>query len=427
MTTIKWLEENKKNIIKWRRDLHQIPEIGYLEYETTYYLYSQTKKLNCKFFLGKDIVSINDRLGVPSEKYISAYESMLIEKGFDKSFLNQVKGGYTGIILTFDTQKEGVKQAYRFDIDGLPIHEEESSLHLPHQLGFRSQKDGYMHACGHDGHMAIGLAFAHYIDEHLDELTGTFTLIFQPAEEGTRGAHAVVEKGWLTHIDEFFSLHLGLSNHKTGTIGIEARGFLAASKLNIEYFGQSSHAAISPNIGRNAMIAAANTVLNSYAISRHQAGESRINCGKLMSGSGRNVIPDYAYLEMEIRGECSEVLNYMETQVDQIVKGAALISGVESKVEKVGYSLASTPDMNFMNDLISRIKINRYVKEILPFINVSGSEDATLMISDVRKHGGKAMYSIVGASIKSTHHAPDFDFDESALFVAVSYLIQTIK
>lgn len=98
--------------------------------------------------------------------------------------------------------------ALRFDIDALGVLEDENSCHRPAREGFASQCPGVMHACGHDGHTAIGLGVAEVLMNLRAQLHGTVKLIFQPAEEGVRGARAIVSKGHLDDVDYFVGTHL---------------------------------------------------------------------------------------------------------------------------------------------------------------------------------------------------------------------------
>ena len=138
-------------LAKHRMALHQIPEIGFHEFKTKKYLYEQVKNSG----------------GV----------------------LHEI--GETGLLLYFDNhQQETI--AFRTDIDALPIKEETD-------LPFASTHEGFMHACGHDGHMAMLLGLTDYVSQHVDELLYNVVLIFQPSEEISGGAESVIQTGLLDH------------------------------------------------------------------------------------------------------------------------------------------------------------------------------------------------------------------------------------
>src|SRR5699024_1700774 len=178
------------------------------------------------------------------------------------------KDGYTGIVATLEPGTEGPTLAYRFDMDAVEIHECEEDAHVPVQKGFRSTLDHKMHACGHDAHTSIGLTVAKVLMDKKGALSGTIKLIFQPAEEGTRGAKSMTEKGVVDDVDMFIASHIG-TGVPFGHFVAANNGFLATTKLNVTYKGTAAHAGSSPEEGKNALLAAANAAINLYAIPRH--------------------------------------------------------------------------------------------------------------------------------------------------------------
>src|SRR5699024_10477015 len=144
---------------------------------------------------------------------------------------------------------------------------------------------------GHDGHVAVGLCLAELLMDIKKHLKGTIKLIFQPAEEGVRGARAMVEAGVVDDVDYFFGFHLGFGSDEISLVA-KTVGLLATSKLDITYTGRSSHAGATPEEGKNALLGAATAVLNLHAISPHSKGVTRINVGVLEAGSGANIVPD---------------------------------------------------------------------------------------------------------------------------------------
>lgn len=122
-----------------------------------------------------------------------------------------MQGGKTGIVAVLDSGKVGKTIAFRFDMDANDLDEAQDDKHLPYQEGFASRHEHAMHGCGHDGHVAVGLAVAELLAKHKDELIGKVKLIFQPAEEGVRGAYAMVKAGVVDDVDYFFSGHLGFA------------------------------------------------------------------------------------------------------------------------------------------------------------------------------------------------------------------------
>lgn len=119
--------------------------------------------------------------------------------------------GYTGCVALFDSGKPGKTIALRFDIDCVNVTETRSPEHIPNKEGFASINDGFMHACGHDSHITIGLGVALWIAQNKDKLTGKVKIVFQPAEEGVRGAAAIAQSGIIDDADYFASSHISFA------------------------------------------------------------------------------------------------------------------------------------------------------------------------------------------------------------------------
>ncbi|WP_010647788.1 amidohydrolase [Oceanobacillus massiliensis] len=422
-----FMKEIIPKLISWRRSFHHYPELGFMEYVTTYRLGKELEKLGFTVHIGKDALKASARLGIPEGKDLAAHEQEAAEAGVAEDWLAKMRGGLTGLAAVWDTGKDGDHAAFRFDIDALPIKETEDGSHIPAAKSFLSENEGKMHACGHDGHMTIGLGVAAYIAARQSTLTGKYTLLFQPAEEGGRGARAMTEKGWLDDVDYFYSGHIGIQSLPVGTIAATTKGFLASSKINASFTGVSSHAGMHPELGRNALLAAAAAATNLYAIPRHSDGITRVNVGKMVAGSGRNIIPGEAYLEVETRGQTQEISAYMLQEATRIIKAAADMHHVTCTITPVGV----TEEMVCSEELIPFIqqacKSSVYVKEVLPVANVSGSEDASFMMNRVQEHGGKATYMLFGTELKYPHHHPSFDFQEEVLAVAVESFVKIIE
>ena len=174
-----------------------------------------------------------------------------------------------------------------------------------------------MHACGHDGHTALGLAVARWLMEHKDELKGTFKLIYQPAEEGVRGAVAIVGSGVLDDVDIIVGSHCG-GKVKLGEVGLVHKGVLASTKFDIYFKGTPSHAGNNPHKGHSALLAASATAMMIVGIPRHGEGASRVAVGRLVAGEGRNVTPVHAYMQTEVRGETAEINDYLCQKIEPV-------------------------------------------------------------------------------------------------------------
>src|SRR5690606_35062162 len=194
---------------------------------------------------------------------------------------------------------------------------------------------GEMHACGHDGHTAIGLGVAAIIPQIADQLCGNLRLIFQPAEEGCRGANPMAEAGVVDDVDYLLAVHLGCGV-PSGHLYTRIDGLLASSKLDVTFTGTPAHAGSAPHAGRNAVLAMAQAIQGLYAISRHGDGTSRVNVGVVRGGTGRNVIPAEAFMAIEVRGATDEILRYMEDRARKVLEGAAIAQEVELSISVQG-------------------------------------------------------------------------------------------
>ncbi|WP_371362231.1 Indole-3-acetyl-aspartic acid hydrolase [Sporomusa rhizae] len=166
-------------------------------------------------------------------------------------------GGKTGVVGIMDFGKPGYTVALRFDMDANDLMELADDSHRPFRENFSSINEGAMHGCGHDGHAAMGLGIAEVLAEMKDELIGKVKLIFQPAEEGARGAKCMTEKGIVDGVDYMLGVHLGLNAQKTGMVACSSASFQESIKTNAVFKGISAHAGAAPQQGRNALLAAA--------------------------------------------------------------------------------------------------------------------------------------------------------------------------
>lgn len=410
------------DLITIRRDFHKYAEPGWCEMRTSSLIARELTALGYQVLTGQDVCREDARMGLPEAEELDAHLAWARAHGADPDFVEKTKGGFTGVIGILDCGP-GPVVAMRFDIDALGVIEDRTNEHLPYREGFCSVTEGVMHACGHDGHAAIGLGVAHVLMNIKDSLHGTVKLLFQPAEEGVRGARAIVENGHLDDVDYLIGSHI--SGNK-GMEGIDvvpgSYGSLATSKYDVYFTGTAAHAGGSPEKGDNCMLAMATAILNLQAIPRHSGGISRINVGRAVAGTGRNVIADQAKLEIEVRGETSEINQYVEDYAKRIIKGAAAMHNVTERMVKVGgaYSLDSD------DKLASLIK--KVCEEHLTGIQVSealksrngGSEDISYMMKRVQDHGGQASFMRVLTPTAAPAHARAFDFGEQVLTKAVT-------
>ena len=329
-------------MVAHRRHLHKRPEEGWTEFETTYYIVDQLRKMGIPVTVGKANINENEVLG-RDPQLVEDGIARALNHGVPQAFIDECDG-YTGAVAVIDTGRPGPTTAFRSDIDCVLVRETKDPEHLPNKLGFASERPGFMHACGHDGHSAVGLALAHWIWDNKDQLCGKFKLIFQPAEEGVRGARAMVEAGIVDDVDYFVGGHVG-GVIGLGEVAVMDGGFLASSKFDVTIEGKAAHAGNCPQLGNNALMAACAASMMLQGIPRHGDGATMVSVGTLHAGEGRNVVPAHAKIQMEVRGETKEVNDFMKNCVYDIFAGIDKSYRVKSKVELAGESitLTSTP------------------------------------------------------------------------------------
>ncbi|ADO49519.1 amidohydrolase [[Enterobacter] lignolyticus] len=405
---------NSEQLSKWRRQFHQMPEIGWSEFVTTATLITTLRDMGYQVLTGKEFLNPAAILGRDRQD-VDKGVARAQAAGVDPNLLAEI-AGLTGCLALLDTGVEGPTIALRFDIDCVAVNESRDSRHLPFSQGFASLNPGYMHACGHDGHMAIGLGVAQWLIANRASLRGRVKLIFQPAEEGVRGARPVVEGGSLDDVDYFLSAHLGMGC-PSGEIVVNPQDFLCTTKLDFRFDGISAHAGVNPQGGANALVGACHCVSQLMGIPRHGEGMTRINVGTLQAGEGRNVIPSSALLQLEVRGDCQQINQYMTQRALSIGEGIAQGFGLRFEHEVMGEAVDLHNDMQLI-ELVSHIARDN-VGLSLREDSFGGSEDATLLVKRVQERGGKAIYFVLGATISAGHHEANFDFDEASLLPGV--------
>ena len=408
--------------INRRRDFHKYPEAAWTEFRTASFAATTLQELGYEVLTGDDAVDESNMMGVPSVQVLEEHMQRAIAQGADAALVEKMRGGKTGVVAIYKFAKPGPVVGLRFDIDSNDVSETADENHRPNKEGFASVNQCAMHACGHDGHISVGLSVAEILMSLKDELAGTIKLFFQPAEEGVRGARAMVAKEVINDVEFMLGAHFGFKAAKTGALCCNVRGFLATSKYDAEYTGMSAHAGAAPEQGKNALLAAACAALNLHAISRHGEGTSRINVGVLNAGSGRNVLPANAILKYETRGATSNINEFMAKESIRIIESAANMYDVKVKISEMGGAAGgdNTPALSArIEKLAEELAI---FDDIIPDCDFGASEDYSYFMEKVQKNGGQAAYIMVGANLAAGHHEARFDFDEAALAKATKLL-----
>lgn len=192
-----------------RRPLHRRPEEGWTEFESTWTVVSALKAMGCEVVTGADLIEPEAVMGRDAAK-VEAAQRRALEAGVPEAFLTSLDG-WTGAATTIDTGRPGPLTVFRFEIDCVCVSESLEPGRLPVDLGFASERPGLMHSCGHDMHAATGLTLARWVTANRDALCGRIRFVFQPAEEGVRGARAMVARGLARGADYLWTQHITTS------------------------------------------------------------------------------------------------------------------------------------------------------------------------------------------------------------------------
>jgi aminobenzoyl-glutamate utilization protein A len=413
-------DEIEQDIIDYRRDFHRHAESGWTEFRTASLVARRLSDLGYEVRIGRHVVKDEERMGLPPPEVLEQCWQRAREQGGDPQFLEAVRGGLTGVVGIL-RHGEGPTLGLRFDMDALDLTESTSPDHRPAREGFSSVNDGAMHACGHDAHTAVGLGVAQVLARLLDRLHGTVKLVFQPAEEGVRGAKAMVGAGVVDDVDFMLGHHV-YSGWGLGEIDPGRSGYLATSKFDATLTGAPAHAGGRPHEGRNALLAAATAILNLHAIPRHKEGATRINVGRLVAGTGRNIVPACAHLVIETRGASTELNDYVYDYAVRILEAAASMHTCTLEIKGMGSAKSASSDAE-LAERVERIALNMDGFSIRPPERGGGSEDFTYMMARVQENGGLATNIGIGADLGGWgHHTAEFDIDERALKAAIRLL-----
>ncbi len=343
----------------------------------------------------------------------------IVAKELESLGLEVTKGvGKTGVVGFLEGTKPGPTLLLRFDMDALPIVEDTGAE-------YTSQNTGVMHACGHDGHTAIGLTVAKILLAHKNELAGNIKFCFQPSEEGFNGeecggAMMMMRDGVLDSpkVDKTLSLHLW-NDKPLGWLNVAAGPVMAgAEQFNVTLTGKGGHGAaphitIDPVTAAAQIINALQTIVSRNVAPLHSAV---ISVTKVEIGSTFNVIPQEAKFSGTIRSFDLSVRKLVLERFEQIVRGIAEAMGctVEIKIVQVTPALAN-------NETVAA-KVQQTARTILPEAELDTSGYLTMGAEDMAFMQEKVdgCYFMIGSNnaekhLDYGHHHPKFDFDERAL------------
>jgi len=372
-------------LVTWRRQLHQRPELGFREQLTAEFI---TEKLQ--------------QWQIPHETGIAK----------------------TGIVATIKGNRPGRVLAIRADMDALPIQEQ-------NDVPYKSQHDGVMHACGHDGHVTIALGTAYYLSQHRD-FSGTVKVIFQPAEEGPGGAKPMIEAGVLKNpdVDSILGLHLW-NNLPLGTVGVRTGALMAAVEtFELTIFGKGGHGAI-PQQTIDSIVVGSQvvTALQTIVARNVDPIESAVvTVGEFHSGTACNVIAASARLKGTVRYFNPNYAGYFKQRIEQVVSGICQAHGA---AYELNYQSLYPPVINdgAIADLVRSVAetVVESPLGVVPNCQTMGGEDMSFFLQAV-----PGCYFFLGAAnsqigLDYPHHHPRFDFDETALGMGIEIFVRFVE
>ena len=329
--------------------------------------------------------------------------------------------GKTGIVGEINFGP-GPTIALRADMDALPIQEENN-------LDYKSLNDGVMHACGHDGHMAILLGAANALSKNSKLKKGTVRFIFQPAEEGLGGAKYMIEDGCLDKVDEIYGLHLW--NYQLyGEVGIKDGPVMASADLfDIEVSGKGGHGA-TPQGTVDAIVVASNlvTMLQTIVSRNTNPLESTVlSIGKIKGGHNFNIISDKVHMSGTTRAYTEENRTMIKQRMKEVIEGVSKSFGADIKLNyKDGYP----PTVNHSSQVE---KVLEAASSVVasgaknPYLSMGG-EDFSYYLQN--KPG---CFFFVGSApneneiLSTPHHCSHFNIDERALLIGASVYLNLIE
>lgn len=412
----------QEKAVGYRRDFHRHAETAWTEFRTAAKVANVLAEQGFEVLIGDEVIDSAAMMGVPLDTELERHAHRALEQGADPAWLERMGGGKTGVVGVLKSGEPGPTLALRFDMDANDAIEAADINHRPYREGFASINEGAMHACAHDGHTAVGLVVAEMLAAVKGSWPGAVKLIFQPAEEGVRGAKAMTAKGIVDDVDYLLGMHFGVSLGRLGQVACSTEGFLATTKIDASFTGIPAHAGAAPETGRNALLAAASAALNLHAISRHGKGASRINVGVLQAGTGRNVIPANAVLKLETRGTTSEINEYILNEATRILNASAAMYDVKLETREMGSAAGCKNDQALTSRIRQAVQHSGLFSDIVAAGNIGGSEDCTYFMERVQARGGMAAYIMVGTELAAGHHDFRFDFNEEALWMAAALL-----
>lgn len=389
-------ENIEKQVIEWRRDFHQHPELSNREFETA-----------------KKIAAHLEKLG------------MEVQTGVAK----------TGVVGILKGDNPGKVVALRADIDALPVTERND---LPFKstvtTEFMGTKTGVMHACGHDTHTAILMGVAEILSKNKDKINGTIKFIFQPAEEGpppgeVGGASVMIKEGVLKNpdVDAIFGLHIN-SATPVGTILYKPEGIMAAvEEFVIKVQGKGTHGS-APWSGVDPILISAKIIDGLQTIISRESklvdAAAVITVGKITSGVRFNIIPETAELVGTVRTLDPDMKEMILRRMGEMVPAIAAAYGGTATIEVRNNTSITFNDVELTSKMLPTLQKVAGIENVKLRKPTTGGEDFSFFQEEIPGLyfflGGQPL----GSKEPAPHHTPEFFIDESGMLLGIKVMSQ---
>ena len=374
--------EIKDQLVATRRDFHRHPELSFQERRTAEIVAHRLEELRWKVTTGV---------------------------------------AETGVVGFLDGGGPGKTVLIRVDIDALPIQE-------PSDRPYSSQVEGVMHACGHDGHTAVGLAVADLLARHRDSINGQVKLVFQPAEEIMSGAKLMIEEGVMKNpeVDRVLSFHLWSGLQVGQVVSQPGPIFSSADEIKITVKGRGGHGGM-PHLSVDPIVIASNVVTALQNVLSREIPPTQpavLGFGTIHGGTAWNVVSDQVELTGTVRTLDDSIREFILKRTEEISEGVAKGLRGEARFQHVRGAPAVVNDAEVAALVADVATLAVGEQNVVTIPPPQVGDDATFFLREA-----PGCYFLVGCAnaergITASHHNPQFDIDEDALPLAARILTE---